>query len=113
MPGGFKQPVRNVSSSDAEIGKFCNYVKLFFGFFHISRVCTVPDHLFWVRFGALEKFYVLLQLVCLRCGSRIDELPQNCFVMPSEGPSSVNHGDVIPETPGVSKLVLSICIDEL
>ena len=30
VPGGFKQPVRNVSSSDAEIGRFCNYVKLFF-----------------------------------------------------------------------------------
>ena len=27
--GGFKQPVRNVSSSDAEFGKFCNYVKMF------------------------------------------------------------------------------------
>ena len=47
--------LRNVSSSGAEIGRFCNYVKLFFGFFHISRVFTVLDHSFWARFGALEN----------------------------------------------------------
>ena len=81
VSGGFKQPVSNVSSSDAEIGRFCNYVKLFCGFFHISRVFTVLDHLFWVRFGALEKYYALLQLVCLHCGSRFDELPQDCLVV--------------------------------
>ena len=79
VPGGFKQPVRNVSSSDAEFGRFCNYVKLFFGFFHISCVCTAIDHLVWIRFGALEKYYVLLQLVCLRCGPLPDELPQELF----------------------------------
>ena len=80
VPCGFKQPLRNVSSSDAEIGRFCNYV-IFWGFFHISCVCTAIDHLFWIRFGALEKYCVLLQLVCLRCGPRPDELPQDCFVV--------------------------------
>ena len=81
MPGGFKQPLRNVSTGVAEIGSFCNYAKLFFAFFRFSCVCTVLDHLFWVRFGALEKYYVLLRLVCLHCGSRFDELPQDCFVV--------------------------------
>ena len=31
VPGGFRQLSRNISSSGAELRRFCNYVKLFFG----------------------------------------------------------------------------------
>ena len=54
--------VSNFSSSVGEnFEGFFNYVKLFSGFFHIPSVCTVIDHLLWVRFRVLRKHYVLLR----------------------------------------------------
>ena len=54
--------VSNFSSSGVEnFEGFCNYVKLFSGFFHIPSVCTVIDHLLWVRYRVLRKHYVLLR----------------------------------------------------
>ena len=38
-------------------------MKLFFGAQKVPRAYTVLDHLFWVRLGALKKYYVLLLFV--------------------------------------------------
>ena len=54
-----------------------------FGVSHIPGAYTVLDHLFWVRLGALKKSRRLfaLCLVPLFVDSRIDELPQDWFVV--------------------------------
>ena len=147
VPGGFKQPVRNVSPSDAEIGRFCNCVKLFFWILpHFTCLhCTRPFILGtpWrvrkvLRHDAVRASSLritirrtssrLFRCVVFDCAFMSDWVCQwkpfwipvedSCkkayleewvFISdaPSEGPSSVNQGDVIPETPWVSKLASS------
>ena len=74
--------------------------KVVFGFFHIPCVCTVLDHLFGIRLGALEMCHVLvhrgLPTVVDHDSTNctIDELFADC-ALPTP-PGSHHCGDLDP-----------------
>ena len=94
LGSGRRLPVSNFTSSGAEMWRFCNCVKLFWDL-HIPCVCTVLDHLFGMRLGALEMCHVLVHR---ELPTVVDHDSTNCTI------DEVFSDWVLPTPPGPTPL---------